>query len=274
VLEICNISQHRMARKETAQVDTSKKMTRRPSTFGTSVDARYGNSFRAKRLQLFLGLADAVIQRKGTCKILDLGGDMGYWQYLKDIWQERQLDITIVNQFTTDEADDYFTFVLGDARDLPQFADNSFDIVHSNSVIEHVGKWSDMVSMAKEVRRLAPTYFIQTPNYWFPMEPHLRVPFIHWLPFPWQRRIVMSRACGYYPRADSVTDAQRFLADAILLDKTAVEALFPDACIVQERFGPLTKSLIAIRQAPSLEDQRAQTTSETQAMREPDNKMS
>ena len=210
----------------------------------------YANAFRAQRMKAFLSLADAVLARKGACRILDVGGEIAYWRGLENVWRPRNLDITAVNLVEDHSSTDAkLQQIAGDARDLRRFADNSFDIVHSNSVIEHVGMWADMQSMAREVRRLAPTYFVQTPNFWFPQEPHLRVPFIHWLPHPWRRKIVMSRPCGFYPRAATVAEAHKILADANLLDAAGMTALFPDAEIVRERVGPMTKSFIAVRDA-------------------------
>ena len=208
----------------------------------------YANPFRARRLRRFLALTDVVLARRRSCRVLDVGGEVAYWDGLRDVWAGRRLDITIVN-IHDDEAAPAANIrrVRGDARDLSRFTDDSFDVVHSNSVIEHVGPWSDRVAMAGEVRRLAPSYFVQTPNFWFPLEPHLRVPGIHWLPQPWRRAIVMSRACGYYPRARGVAEAETILQDATLLDAAAMRALFPEAAIVRERVGPLTKSLIAVR---------------------------
>jgi hypothetical protein len=101
--------------------------------------------------------------------------------------------------------------------------------------------------MAQEVRRLAPRYFVQTPNFWFPVEPHFRLPFIHWLPEPWRASIVMRRACGFYPRARSCNEARCIIDDARLIDARAMSELFPDAVIERERFAGFTKSLIAIR---------------------------
>lgn len=60
----------------------------------------------------------------------------------------------------------------GDATNLSQYSDKSFDIVFSNSVIEHLYTKENQISMAKEVNRVGKNYFIQTPNYWFPIEPH------------------------------------------------------------------------------------------------------
>jgi hypothetical protein len=119
--------------------------------------------------------------------------------------------------------------------------------VHSNSVIEHVGRWPDQRRMAREVRRLADRYFVQTPNFWFPIEPHFRLPFIHWLPEPWRVAIVMRHACGFYPRAKSCDEARDILDDARLLDAAAMAELFPDATIEREHFAGFTKSLIAVR---------------------------
>lgn len=70
---------------------------------------------------------------------------------------------------------------LGDARDLSGFADGSIDLVHSNSVIEHVGGWPDIVAMAREARRVGRSGWIQTPAQEFPIEPHFHLPLVHWL---------------------------------------------------------------------------------------------
>jgi hypothetical protein len=172
---------------------------------------------------------------------------VGYWTHLEPLWRDRSLHITMVNLVHVPAPDERFLSLIGDARDLSQFDDSSFDLVHSNSVIEHVGLWRDRCKMAHEIRRLAARYFVQTPNYWFPIEPHLRTPFIHWMPEPWRVQIVRRRACGYFPRAQSYDEACNILDDARLLSAPAMAALFPDATIERERFAGFTKSLIAIR---------------------------
>jgi hypothetical protein len=209
--------------------------------------AVYGNAFRMQRMRDFVALADQILLTKSVCRIIDIGGETDYWMGLEEVWKGRSLDITLVNLRHESPPDPRFTYVEGDARSLDQFADDSFHIAHSNSVIEHVGGWADKKAMAAEIRRLAPLHFVQTPNYWFPYEPHMRLPFIHWLPVPWQRRIVMLRACGFYPRARSVAQADATLSDAALLNMSEMRNLFPDSEIRRERFALFTKSLIAIR---------------------------
>ncbi len=216
-------------------------------TLDPSEAAVYGNRFRQKRLSRFLAIVDEIIAEKGHCRILDVGGKFAYWQALYPLWSDRDCHITLVNLEREAVPAEHFTSAQGDARDLGQFADAAFDVVHSNSVIEHVGLWRDQCRMAQEVRRLAPRYFVQTPNFWFPIEPHFRTPFIHWLPDPLRVSIVTRRACGFYPRARSCDEARHILDDARLLDANALAALFPDARIERERFAGLTKSLIAIR---------------------------
>jgi hypothetical protein len=217
-------------------------------TQGRAASSRIANGFRAKRLQTFIHLVDDVLSaRPGACRIIDLGGSKTYWTDLQDVWQKRNIEITLVNIDGANESDGRFTYVRGDARDLHSFADNSFDIAHSNSVIEHVGRWSDRQRMAAEVRRLAPSYFVQTPNYWFPYEPHLCLPFVHWLPQPLQRRLLMARSSRYFDRAKTVDDAYAILDGLGLLDAVDMQALFPDAELRREVVGPLTKSFVAVR---------------------------
>ena len=72
-------------------------------------------------------------------------------------------------------------YVQGDACDLP-FADGSFDVVHSNAVIEHVGGRARQAAFVREALRVGGRVFLTTPNRWFPVEVHTRLPLVHWLP--------------------------------------------------------------------------------------------
>ncbi len=72
-------------------------------------------------------------------------------------------------------------YVQGDALALP-FEDGSFDVVFSNAVIEHVGGPEQQRRFVEESLRVARRAFITTPNRWFPVEVHTRLPFVHWLP--------------------------------------------------------------------------------------------
>ena len=214
--------------------------------FGTSSELVNANRFRRRRLQAFMRLIDAVIAEQGHCRVLDVGGRMAHWQAHADLWTGKPVSITLIN-LDTEAAVHPFTCLVGDARELDQFADNSFDIVYSNSVIEHVGQWSDQKKMARAVRRVAPRHYVQTPNYWFPIEPHFRFPFIHWLPEPWRVGLVKRKALGFYARAKDASQARDILEDARLLDAPAMRSLFPCSTILREKIGPFTKSLIAVK---------------------------
>jgi SAM-dependent methyltransferase len=72
-------------------------------------------------------------------------------------------------------------YVRGDACALP-FADGTFDVVFSNAVIEHVGASERQRAFVTEALRVGERVFVTTPNRWFPVELHTRLPFVHWLP--------------------------------------------------------------------------------------------
>jgi Methyltransferase domain len=74
-------------------------------------------------------------------------------------------------------------FVQADGRELP-FADEEFDVVHSNAVIEHVGPQEDQERFVAELVRVSKAGFVTTPNRWFPIEAHTHLPVFHWLPRP------------------------------------------------------------------------------------------
>ena len=74
-------------------------------------------------------------------------------------------------------------YVQGDACALP-FPDASFDVVHSNAVIEHVGGRERQAVFVREALRVGRRVFLTTPNSWFPVEVHTKLPLVHWLPAP------------------------------------------------------------------------------------------
>src|ERR1700761_3638287 len=99
--------------------------------------------YRRRRFQIFLDLIDDVLRQRDVCNILDIGGEPGYWTSMADMLGDRNVRITMVNLSSYDLDDPRFTSIAGDARNLSTWSDMSFDIVHSNSVIEHVGLWYD-----------------------------------------------------------------------------------------------------------------------------------
>ena len=204
------------------------------------------NIFRNRRFGRFLGMIDDVLSQKDRCEILDVGGTTDYWRSRSSDLSGRNVHVTIVNFTGEKTSEPWMTAIAGDARDMSSLKDLSFDVVHSNSVIEHVGLWKDMCAMGSEVRRLAPRYFVQTPNYWFPVEPHFRAILIHWLPSP-IRLFVMMRRRDYPGGKASVTAAMSRLHSTILLDRKMLAAIFPDAALVPEKFFGLTKSWMAIK---------------------------
>lgn len=210
-----------------------------------------GSRLRAKRIAPLLRFIESVSQEHGCVNIIDIGGTDEYWGIVsQDYLEEHKVRITIVNLPGAELPDNYgpFTFIHADGCNLAEFEDSSFHIAHSNSVIEHVGDWSRMVQFSKELKRVAQRYFIQTPNYWFPIEPHFMAPFFHWLPKPARIWLVMKFSLGHWKRASSVDDAVRIVESARLLNKKMFRELFDDSQIVTERLAFLPKSFIAIRE--------------------------
>ncbi|MCH4090587.1 class I SAM-dependent methyltransferase [Acetobacter sp.] len=203
--------------------------------------------FRIARFKYISLLINRSIEENGKCSIIDLGGTPEYWSSLAFLIKEKKINVTIVNlkKFTSEEK--WISCIQKDATNLKEFSDNSFDLVHSNSTVEHLGSWKKMKDFASETRRLAPSYYIQTPNFWFPYEFHTRLIGFHWLPKSCRIKILMKRANGYYPRANTVAEAMSIIKDAHSLTYKEMNSLFPDSKIIGERFCGLNKSWISIR---------------------------
>jgi hypothetical protein len=205
---------------------------------------------RRRRARHVTRLIGEIHARTGACRIVDLGGRPAYWDMFDRAFLDQHgVHVTLVNLNEPAPTDDpLFTSIAGDACSLPQFADGAFDLVHSNSTVEHVGDWDKVERFAAEVRRLAPRYYVQTPYAFFPVEPHFSAICFHWLPEPVRASILMKRRMGFMAdRAADIGEAMRAVQDARLLSKRMFRFLFQDAQYPDERFAGLTKSLIAIR---------------------------
>lgn len=209
------------------------------------------NQFRAARVEKLRSLINATLAEKSSCRILDVGGTYNFWHVWRDKidWQRCEVVCVNINPHHFEQGKDgtRISMMQGNACNLSNIADKEFDVVFSNSVIEHVGSWNDKAAMAQEVTRVAKRYLVQTPNYWFPIEPHARTPFLHWLPKPIAYRIVMARKCGFWTKATTVAQAVKSVESAQMLDYGQMRELFNEAVIVRERLFGLTKSLMAIK---------------------------
>lgn len=140
-----------------------------------------------------------------------------------------------------------FSSIQGSATDQTLLQGQQFDFVHSNSVIEHVGQYADMKLFAANVRRLAARYYIQTPNYWFPYEPHFRFLGFQYLPERLRIEMLHRFALGFFIRQRSRSDAACLVRHSRLLSARQMKALFSEAEIKFEKVMLLNKSIIAIR---------------------------
>ena len=207
-----------------------------------------GNRYRSARMRLFNEIVRKILTEKPVCTVLDVGGTYAYWNAFGGGIDRSRVKITLLNlEQGGGPGQEGIDHVVGNATDMRQYGDHSFDVVHSNSVIEHVGLWDSMEAMAREIRRLAPNYFVQTPSFWFPIEAHSRTPFFHFLPEPVRVWAIMRRKLGYWEKASDVGEATRIAHSAILLHRRQMHHLFPDAEIVAEKAYGFTKSYIAVK---------------------------
>jgi hypothetical protein len=205
---------------------------------------------RRVRARLLTRMVTAKLAARGTCRIVDLGGTPTYWRVLgTGLERMPNVSITIVNclDLSSECCGLGFAFLQADATALDGVGDKTFDICHSNSVIEHVGPWKLKKRFADETSRIAEAYYVQTPNYWFPVEPHAVFPGFQFMPKPWRVGLVQRFALGWYPRASALDEAIATVESADLLTRGMLCRLFPDAEIHTERFGPLAKSFVAVR---------------------------
>lgn len=213
-------------------------------------DASIAFKLRQKRSVILQELISECFRRYGKVDIIDIGGTRVYWNIIPfSFLLANHVKIVVVNlpsRVSLPENDKVFEFQVGDGCQLAAFKDNTFTIAHSNSVIEHVGCEENRVKFAEEMKRVAINFFIQTPNYWFPFEPHFFCPFFQWLPVKLRAFLVMHFDLGWFRKAKSWDEAVKKSRSCYLLKKKELKILFRDATIYSEKFMFLTKSFILV----------------------------
>lgn len=197
---------------------------------------------RKKRFRLFLELIEPIPR---PIKIIDVGGTALFWERMGFTGQ-KDVDITILNIRKDSMGLPGFVTVTGDARQMPQFSDKEFDVAFSNSVIEHVGGFEEQKLMAAEMKRIGKKIFLQTPNRYFPVEPHFLFPFFQFLP-PWLKvKLLMNFNLGWYARIRDKKKALDISKSIRLMTKSELRKLFPGANIYEEKFYGIIKSFIVL----------------------------
>lgn len=189
-------------------------------------------------------LVRALVPDLAELRVLDLGGTGAFWARAPI----RPAQVTVVNLLEAELFDDpCVTSIAGDACRADEYvAGQTFDLVFSNSLIEHLGGHNDRRRFAAVVSDLAPRYLVQTPYRYFPLEPHWLFPGFQFLPVRARSQLAPRWPLGHTYGWDQGAATNEVLATH-LLSSAEMRDYFPDARIVWERVGGAPKSLLALR---------------------------
>ena len=214
------------------------------------------NRFRSRRGEILQQqILDTARALGRDVEVLDIGGRADYWL---NVGVRGVARIVLLNtsdgefEGTGDASglpEHLFEKRVGNGCDLREYAEGSFDLVHSNSVIEHVGGRPAMEAMAREARRVGCTGWMQTPAAEFPIEPHFHLPFIHWLGKSAQAgALKLSPIAAYRQCTD---EDRRGVVDSIrLLNRREIGGLFP-GCEIYTEMLVFPKSYVARWRLPA-----------------------
>lgn len=197
--------------------------------------------FREKRFAFFRSLLDRI-HSNTPIEVLDIGGTQSYWESM-NFTENNKVNITLLNLYLTPVKYKNFSSIIGDACDLSNFRDNHFDVIFSNSVIEHLFTRENQIKMANEIRRVGKYYYIQTPNYYFPIEPHWLFPFFQFLPFKVRVILTKNFNLGHYKKSKTQEAAIQRVNEVQLLTEKEMKNLFPEGKVYREKFFGLIKSV-------------------------------
>ena len=203
--------------------------------------------FRNKRLQKLLPMIKYYYEKKGYVYIADFGGSEAYWKDFMSYIIKYNVIIFIFNKTFKATKSNRFQMLAHDCCERSSFHSRFFDIVHSNSVIEHVGGKRRKRSFAREIKRSGKSYFIQTPNKNFIIEPHFMMPFFNLIPLNIKVFLLNHFNIGYFKKTKCTEKSKKIINEIKLLSYKDIEGFFYGTHIHKEKILGLTKSFIAIK---------------------------
>lgn len=199
----------------------------------------FGNKFRQRRFEFF---ENEIKDLQRPLKILDIGGTELFWKN-RGFANNPDYSIHLVNLFKEDTGSDNITSTVGNASDLSEYESKSFDIVFSNSVIEHLFEYSYQESMANEILRLGKSFFVQTPNKYFLIEPHFLFPLFQFFPRS-VKLFLLTKTKLVKGRKYDQKWSESKVEEIKLLSKRQLKVLFNASDIYKEKFFGLNKSFV------------------------------
>jgi hypothetical protein len=187
-------------------------------------------------------------------RVVDLGGGADMWQRWG--FTERDgLKITLVNHHEDDVTHrlplDSVLFIserILDAREIRSADLRHFDLVFSNSMLEHLPTRADQTELARKIVQCGRPYFVQVPNKYSLIDPHFphpAVPFFATYPRELQARLLSLHKFGSGSRSPTVAAARLRFSLYLPLGRSDMRRLFPNAEIVTERSLGIPMSLVA-----------------------------
>jgi hypothetical protein len=177
-----------------------------------------------------------IFDKERIIRLLDVGGNPGDWFGRGDFVEfVDSLNLTATPIDNPPPGSPTIRCIAGDGTCL-SFTDQSYDMVYSNSVIEHIVGKENRSSYAHEIKRVGLRYWVQTPAFTCPVEPHYLGLFIHWFPRSWQWPLIRWGTFIGLTGAAGEAGLRAMFETTRLLTRKEFQSMFPDAKIWVERF--------------------------------------
>jgi hypothetical protein len=177
-----------------------------------------------------------------SMSVIDLGGTAEAW--LRAPVRPAAVHVVNLEPLSEESPVPWIRADQADACDLPsRISDGRYDLVYSNSVIEHVGGHTQRMRFAVAVHKLSERHWVQTPYRYFPIEPHWLFPGFQFLPLNVRAQVSRRWPLAHTPSRNWDEGLQAAMS-VELLSQAEMGFYFPDSTLRTERIAGIVKSLI------------------------------